>query len=99
MPNEIYRFYCLDGTGQLHDVEEIKAGSDEDAVAQVAAKHPNAKWELWQERRLVAKSNPYAATNILDASRRRRAEAHRTLKDTATLVERPARFQRGQDAR
>jgi len=99
MPHEIYRFYCLEGTGQLHGVEEISGESDEDAVAQVAAKHPNAKWELWQERRLVAKSDPHAATNILDASRRRLAEAHRTLQDTATLVERPARLQRGQDAR
>lgn len=54
MPNTQYRYYCLDGTGRLHDAEWIRAASDEEAIAQIEAKHPGATCEIWQGKRLVA---------------------------------------------
>ena len=98
MPQQIYRYYCLDGT-ELHGADQFEAENDEGAIAKVRAKHPNAKWELWQERRLVATSNPPVARNVLDSSLRTLADARRTLLDTATLVDRPARLGRADDAR
>ena len=98
MPKDTYRYYCIDGT-ELLGADQFQAETDEEAVAQVRAKHPNAKWELWQERRLVVKSNPYAASNAIDSSLRTIAEARQTLRNTASLVERPVRLGREGDAR
>ena len=50
-----YRYYCLDGRGRLHSAEWFEAASDEDAIAQVEAQHPDALCEIWQGQRLVAK--------------------------------------------
>ena len=58
MSSESYRYYCLDGTGHLHSAEWFKAENDEDAVAQIEAKHPDGTCEIWQGRRLVAKLSP-----------------------------------------
>ena len=58
MSLETYRYYCLDGTGKLHNAELIHAKNDEDAIARVEAKHPNAHCEVWQDKRLVAKLSP-----------------------------------------
>ena len=58
MSLETYRYYCLDGTGKLHNAELITAASDEDAIAQLEAKHPDALCEIWQDKRLVAKLLP-----------------------------------------
>ena len=99
MPQDNYRYYRLDGTGQLHGAEWFEAANDEDAVAHVKAKEPDAKWELWREHRLVATSYPHTASNILAASLRTLADARRTLSDTAHLVERPTRLGRADDAR
>ena len=55
MSLETYRYYCLDGAGKLHNAELITAKNDEDAVAQIEAKHPAAQCEVWQGSRLVAK--------------------------------------------
>jgi hypothetical protein len=48
-----YRFYCLDGTGKLHDAEWFEADSDEQAVATIQARHPNDKCEVWRGDRLI----------------------------------------------
>jgi hypothetical protein len=46
MPSENYRYYCLDGAGRLHSAEWFHAESDEDAVAQIEAKHADATCEI-----------------------------------------------------
>ena len=58
MPSQNYRYYCLDGTGRLHDAEWFCAESDADAIAQVVAKHPRDRCEIWQDHRLVAQLSP-----------------------------------------
>ena len=58
MSLETYRYFCLDGTGKLHNAELITAKSDDEAVAQIEAKHPDAHCEIWQGKRLVAKLLP-----------------------------------------
>ena len=58
MPSENYRYYCLDGAGHLHGAEWFYAESDADAIAQISAKHPDGKSEIWQGRRLVASISP-----------------------------------------
>jgi hypothetical protein len=54
MPSDIYRYYCLDGTARLHSAEWFEAVSDADAIAQIMAKHPESKCEIWEGKRLVA---------------------------------------------
>lgn len=58
MPSENYRYYCLDGAGHLHSAEWFHAETDEEAIAQISAKHPDAKCEIWQGQRLVASLSP-----------------------------------------
>ena len=58
MPSEKYRYYCLDGAGHLRSGEWLEAGSDEDAVGQIVARHADADWEIWHGERLVAKQLP-----------------------------------------
>jgi hypothetical protein len=99
MPPRNYRYYCLDRTGQLHNSVMFQAESDEDAVAQIAAKHPHDQCEVWEGRRLVATLKPNAASNSIETSRKRLAEAERLLKGTAALVAPPSRLGRGSDAR
>jgi hypothetical protein len=53
-----YRYYRLDGVGHLYDAEWFHAENDEAAVALIETKHPDAKCEIWQEERLVAKTEP-----------------------------------------
>ena len=56
--SENYRYYCLDGAGHLHDAAWFYAESDDDAIAQIEAKHPDSKSEVWQGTRLVASLSP-----------------------------------------
>ena len=56
--SQTYRYYCLDGVGVLHDTQWITADNDHDALAQVGARHPDGKCEIWQGDRLVAKIEP-----------------------------------------
>lgn len=60
MPQENYRSYCLDGAGHLHDAEWFYAENDGDAIAQILAKYPDGKCEIWQAHRLVARMSPAA---------------------------------------
>ena len=55
MNSENYRYYRLDGTDHLCSGEWLDAGSDEDAIEQIVARHANATWEIWHGKRLVAK--------------------------------------------
>jgi hypothetical protein len=96
---EKHRYYCLDRTGQLHNSVEFQAESDEDAVAQIVAKHPHDQCEVWEGRRLVATLKPNAASNSVETSRKRLSDAERLLKGTAALVAPTSRLGRGGDAR
>ena len=58
MPSQNYRYYCLDGAGNLHDAEWFVAENDEDAIAQIIAKHPDGRCEVWHGTRLVASTAP-----------------------------------------
>lgn len=58
MSSEKYRVYCLDGAGHLYEPEWFDAASDEDAIAQIRAKRPDARCEIWHGRRLVASISP-----------------------------------------
>jgi hypothetical protein len=55
---EKYRYFCLDAAGRLHEAQWFAAETDEDAVAHVEAKHPDALCEVWLGNRLVAKLSP-----------------------------------------
>ena len=98
MPRKSYRYHCLDITGQLHNAVVFQAESDEDAVAQIAAKHPYDKCEVWEGRRLVAALKPNPLSNSIGSSRKTLAGAHRLLKETAALVEPPSRLGHAGDA-
>jgi hypothetical protein len=58
MSREPYRYYCLDSFGDLHNAEWFDATTDEEAIAQIEAQHPDARCEIWQGRRLVATIAP-----------------------------------------
>jgi len=58
VPSETYRYYCLDGVGHLQGADWFEADSDEEAIAHIEAKHPDAKCEIWQGQRLVASISP-----------------------------------------
>ena len=58
MSSENYRCYRLDGDGRLHFAEWFSAASDAQAIEQIQGKHPNAKCEIWQGKRLVTKLSP-----------------------------------------
>jgi hypothetical protein len=58
MPPETYRYYCLDGKGQLHTAQWFEADSDDNAIQLVIAKHPDGQCEIWQGKRLVANTSP-----------------------------------------
>ena len=54
MASKSYRYYRLDCAGYLHDAEWFDAPNDDDAIARIAAMHPDEKCEVWREKRLVA---------------------------------------------
>ena len=58
MSSEDCRYYCLDTVGHRHDAAWFHAGTDEEAISQIEAKHPDATCEIWQAKRLVAKLSP-----------------------------------------
>ena len=89
MSSITYRYYCLDATGRLHDAHWFDAGSDEEAVAHVQAKHPDGKSEVWQEQRLVAALAPSVTNRIVDESFRTLTQARRILRETAALTKQP----------
>jgi hypothetical protein len=50
----IYRAYCFDHARKSVSVEEIDAGTDEEAIAAAEAAGFGSQCEVWQGRRLVA---------------------------------------------
>ena len=89
MSSTTYRYYCLDGTGRLHDARWFDAGSDEEAVAHVQSKHPDGKCEIWEEQRLVATIKPSPTGRMVEDSLRAVTHARRLLRDTAGLTTQP----------
>ena len=55
---QTYRYYCLDGIGNLHLAEWFDAENDERAAALIEEMQPNGRSEIWQGKRLVAKLSP-----------------------------------------
>ena len=53
-PEKIYRVYCFDGARHVVSVDEIEAGSDEEAIAKAQAAGFGDKCEIWDDKRLVA---------------------------------------------
>ena len=62
MPAKTYRYYCLDGVGNLHGAEWFEADSDDHAVSLIREMHPDGTCEIWQVRRLVATIEPQRLT-------------------------------------
>ena len=58
MPSINYRYYRLDATGHLHCADWFSAENDEHAIERIHIAHPNAKCEIWEGKRLVAKLEP-----------------------------------------
>ena len=54
MPSASYRYYRLGRDGHLDLAEWFGAANDKDASAQIAAKHPDSKCEVWRGSRLVS---------------------------------------------
>ena len=97
MPSENYRYYCLDASGQLHDAVWFEAATDEEAVAHVTAKHPDAKCEIWHDDRLVAQLGFERRNDAFTQTQRVLRDSRRLLRETAHLV--PPRSRTGSDAR
>ena len=56
--SETYRYYGLDGAGDLHLAEWFDAENDEQARALIEQMHQDGRFEIWQSQRLVAKLSP-----------------------------------------
>ncbi len=88
MSSENYRYFCLDRTGRLHGTQWLSAVDDEDAIAQIKAKHPEAKCEIWQGQRLVAQLGFAAKDNAGRQSQRSITDARRVFREGASIVSR-----------
>jgi hypothetical protein len=55
MFTQTYRYYRLDGIGNLHLAEWFEAENDERAVSLIEKMYPDGRSEIWQGTRLVAK--------------------------------------------
>lgn len=86
MPQDNYRYYCLDSAGKLHDAHWFNAESDEEALAFVAARHRDGKCEIWEGDRLVASLAPNSTNRALADSYASLSNARRVLGATANLV-------------
>lgn len=53
-PQRNYRIYCHDGANQMLTSDWLKAGNDEDAIAEARAAGFGSQCEIWDGRRLVA---------------------------------------------
>ena len=58
MSTQTYRFYCLDGVGDLHLAEWFEAENDENAVSLIEEMGPDGRCEIWQGNRLVVEISP-----------------------------------------
>ncbi len=99
MPSQNYRYYCVDGTGRLRDTEWFAAASDEDAIAEVQAKHPEAKFEIWEGQRLVAQLGFATKDDCIRQSYRSIADSRHALRETAGILAQGPRPDSSGDAR
>jgi len=99
LPQENYRFFCLDAFGQLHGPESFYADCDDAAIAQVRAKHPGGKCEIWQEQRLVARLGLHDWANPIVQSRRALQDSRGLLRETAHMTQAGWRSDPREDAR
>ena len=98
MPTDNYRYYCLDGLGRLHNAQWFYAASDEDAVSLVAAKQPDGKCEIWQERRMVAQLG-FVVDDIKNSRVDPRSQQSDPMRDTTQIAFRLTTSKAGRDAR
>jgi hypothetical protein len=56
-----YRLYLLDGMGRIERADWLEADDDEAAVAATRGAAGERPFELWEQRRLVARSPDEAA--------------------------------------
>ena len=56
-PLKSYRVYCYDGAHHILTADIIEAASDEDAIAQAEAADYCSRYEIWDDRRMVAELN------------------------------------------
>lgn len=68
--SQVYRYYCLGGDGRLSTGDWFNSGSDDAAIALVAAKHPDTQCEIWQGTRLVGSVDLRSKTPSADSKRR-----------------------------
>ena len=52
----MYRLYRLDGAGKIMNAQWIEAGGDDDAQSQARKAALGDGFELWERKRLVARS-------------------------------------------
>ena len=53
--SENYRYYHLSRARHFVDAAWFRAECDKEAIAEIEAKHPDARCEIWQGGRMVAK--------------------------------------------
>lgn len=53
-----YRLYRLDGAGRIHSADWIEAADDSDAVAKAREHAKSARYEVWEQHRLVHRHAP-----------------------------------------
>ena len=53
-----YRYYCLDGAGQIHNAEWFDADDDSHAVALIQDLHPDSHCEVWKGNHMVGATSP-----------------------------------------
>lgn len=56
--SESYRYYRLNGIHRFAEPQWFDAANDEDAKSQIETRHSDARLEIWQGARLVAKVFP-----------------------------------------
>jgi hypothetical protein len=54
----VYRFYRLDGAGNITGADWIEAVDDEEAHVRAQADPETSSYELWERQRLVARVTP-----------------------------------------
>ena len=55
-PPPKYRIYSLDGRSKTLGGDCFAAEDDDAAIALVQSENPDSQWELWDQKRLIARS-------------------------------------------
>jgi hypothetical protein len=86
VPSEKYRYYRLDKNGQLHGATSFEAEDDDVAIEQVKTKHPDAKAEVWQDRRSVANVGSHGVQAAIQSSAKAIERSLDLLRKTGPVV-------------